>query len=99
MITVDDCLQIPKGFSPGSDMVNDTFVIPCIEDYPNNDLKIYNRYGTLIYQSNNYINDWNGMPNQGPFNQNKVLPVGTYYYVLSISTIKNPLVGYIYLNY
>ncbi|WP_292948381.1 gliding motility-associated C-terminal domain-containing protein [Olleya sp. UBA1516] len=99
VVTVDACLQMPKGFSPGSDMVNDTFVIPCIEDYPNNDLKIYNRYGTLIYQSNNYINDWKGMPNQGPFNQNKVLPVGTYYYVLNISTIKNPFVGYIYLNY
>ncbi|WGD35896.1 gliding motility-associated C-terminal domain-containing protein [Olleya sp. YS] len=98
-VTVDGCLQIPSGFSPDNDAVNDTFVIPCIEDYPENILKIYNRYGTLVYLSNNYINDWNGIPNQGPVNQNKVLPVGTYYYVLTINSIKQPFVGYVYLNY
>ncbi|RAJ17766.1 DUF7933 domain-containing protein [Olleya aquimaris] len=98
-VTVDGCLQIPSGFSPGNDAVNDTFVIPCIEDYPENILKIYNRNGTLVYLSNNYINDWNGIPNQGPINQSKVLPVGTYYYVLTINSIKQPFVGYVYLNY
>ncbi|WP_397364049.1 gliding motility-associated C-terminal domain-containing protein [Olleya sp. R77988] len=98
-VTVNDCLKIPSGFSPGNDSTNDTFIIPCIEDYPENNLKIYNRYGTLIYESNNYINNWNGMPNKGPLNQNKVLPVGTYYYVLSIKTIEKPFVGYLYLNY
>ncbi|WP_281846323.1 gliding motility-associated C-terminal domain-containing protein [Olleya namhaensis] len=98
-VTVSNCLQIPNGFSPGNDAINDTFVVPCIEDYPNNSLNIYNRYGTLLYQSNNYINNWNGMPNKGPFNQNKVLPVGSYYYVLTIPTINTPFTGYIYLNY
>ena len=98
-VTVSNCLQIPNGFSPGNDAVNDTFVIPCIEDYPNNILNIYNRYGTLLYQSNNYVNDWNGMPNKGPFNQNKVLPVGAYYYVLTIPAINTPFTGYVYLNY
>jgi len=98
-VTVDNCLQIPDGFSPGNDNINDTFIIPCIEDYPENNLKIYNRYGSLVYQSDNYTNNWDGIPNQGPLKQNKLLPVGTYYYVLTINTMEKPFVGYVYLNY
>jgi len=99
-VLVDDCLQISEGISPNNDLLNDTFTIKCIEDYPNNTLKIYNRYGTLVYETANYKNQWNGIANRGLPKTNNKLPVGTYYYVLHInSTLKKPLIGWLYLNY
>lgn len=98
-VFVNNCLQISEGFSPNGDTYNNTFVIPCVEDYPVNSLKIYNRYGTLVYQSENYMNQWDGTSNTGPLHQNKVLPVGTYYYALKIEGIKEVFTGYVYLNY
>ena len=98
-ILVDDCLQISEGFSPNTDKVNDTFTIKCIEDYPNNTLKIYNRYGTLVYETSNYKNQWNGVANRGVPISNNRLPVGTYYYVLHIKSLQKPIIGWVYLNY
>lgn len=97
-VIVDNCLQIPEGFSPNGDGLNDVLIVPCIEDYPVNNIKIYSRYGNLVFETNNYKNNWNGIPNRGLPKTSKVLPAGTYYYVLSIDSIKNPFVSWIYLN-
>ncbi|WP_412987295.1 gliding motility-associated C-terminal domain-containing protein [Pontimicrobium sp. IMCC45349] len=98
-VTVNNCLNVPEGISPNNDTYNDTLVIPCIEDYENNILKIYNRYGALIYETTNYDNSWNGIANIGLLKTNEILPVGTYFYVLEIKELNEPLVGWVYLNY
>lgn len=94
-----DCLVIPEGISPNDDGKNDIFIIPCIEDYPENTLKIYNRYGKQIYETSNYLNTWDGRANMGFPESSKLLPVGTYFYVLDIKGFRKPKVGYVYLNY
>lgn len=96
---VNNCLNIPQGFSPNNDGFNDMFTIPCLELYSENTIKIYNRYGTLIYQAESYNNDWNGRANRGFPNDTGLLPVGTYFYVLEISEDIAPKVGWLYLNY
>ena len=58
-----------------------------------NTLYIYNRYGTLVYKSNNYNNDWEGQSNDG-----KKLPVGTYFYHMIHDDNLNKT-GWVYLNY
>lgn len=98
-IEISNCLTIPEGISPNEDGQNDVFFIPCIEDYPNNTLKIFNRYGTQIYETNNYLNTWNGIANMGHLKSSSLLPVGTYFYVLEIIGFDKPFVGYVYLNY
>ena len=98
-VFINDCLKISQGVSPNSDGDNDTFTINCIEDYPINNVKIYNRYGTLVFETNNYKNNWNGIPNKGLLKSNTLLPVGTYYYVITIESIKKPFIGWLYLNY
>lgn len=98
-VEVSNCLSVPEGISPNNDGRNDVLLIPCIEDYSNNTLKIYNRFGTQIYEASNYINTWDGRANMGFPNSSELLPVGTYYYVLKIKDIKDPFVGYVYLNY
>jgi gliding motility-associated-like protein/uncharacterized repeat protein (TIGR01451 family) len=98
-VEISNCLIIPQGISPNGDTRNDFLVIPCIEDYPVNTITIYNRYGTKIYQSENYSNSWDGRSNTGFPNRSGLLPVGTYFYILEIQEFEKPLQGYIYLNY
>jgi len=72
-----DELIIFTGFSPNGDGVNDYFVIQGIEAFPNNRLLIFNRWGNEVYKKAGYLNDWNGT-----WNNRKLLPDGTYFYVL-----------------
>ncbi|MBK8499105.1 MAG: gliding motility-associated C-terminal domain-containing protein [Flavobacteriales bacterium] len=64
---------IPNVFSPNGDDHNETFHIQNVEQY-NNDLWVYNRWGSKVYTSRNYKNQWDGDD----------VPDGTYYYVLRI---------------
>ena len=98
-VIVDFCLFIPDGLSPNQDGSNDTFYIECIEEYPNNLLKIYNRYGVQVYESRNYQNDWKGIPNMGIPVTSSLLPVGTYFYILDLDNGEKPILGWVYLNY
>ncbi len=88
---------IPEGFSPNSDGVNDKFVVEGLDEYPNSKLTIVNRWGIVVYESNNYQNDWNGDSNVKGVMGSKELPIGTYFYVLELNggDVKR---GYIYLN-
>ena len=82
--------QIPEGISPNGDGYNDAFIL---NGFNVNTLYIYNRYGTLVYKSNNYNNDWEGQSNDG-----KKLPVGTYFYHMIHDDNLNKT-GWVYLNY
>lgn len=73
-------LNIPEGFSPNHDGVNDQFVIANPSGKRLN-LSIYNRWGDAVYKSENYQNDWDGRCNQG-IHINEDVPDGTYFYVL-----------------
>ncbi len=92
-------VKVPQVFSPNFDGVNDVLVIKGIFDYPNNDLKIFNRWGTVVYKTRNYQNDWDGVSiEEGVILDNRELPVGTYYYILDLMDGSDPLKGYIYLT-
>jgi gliding motility-associated-like protein len=82
--------QIPEGISPNGDGYNDTFIL---NGYNVNTLYIYNRYGKVVYNTNNYNNDWAGQSNEG-----KKLPVGTYFYHM-IYDDNLQKTGWVYLNY
>ena len=72
------------GVTPNGDGINDQFVIPELlhagSQFPENELMVYNRWGNLVYQKKNYANDWQAIGKNG-----KVLPVGTYYYLLILN--------------
>ncbi len=98
-VEISNCLTISEGISPNNDRANDFLVIPCIEDYPDNVFKIYNRYGVQVYEANGYSNTWSGRANMGVAKSSELLPVGTYFYILEIRDLRKPIQGYIYLNY
>ncbi len=70
---------IYNALSPNGDGINDVFQIDGIEDYPNNSVQIFNRWGNQVYEMTGYKNEWNG--NWG--NQGELLPDGTYFYLFS----------------
>ena len=71
-----DSLIFYSAFTPNFDGDNDYFFIGNIEKYPDNVLKIYNRYGQLIFTATSYANNWDGKY------LSIEVPTGTYYYIL-----------------
>ncbi len=67
-----DALAVPNVFTPNGDGLNDTFTIPGLSAYAQNDITIINRWGNEVYTKKNYNNDWTG----------DNLVEGTYFYVL-----------------
>jgi len=91
--------KVPTAFSPDGDNIDDVFVIKGLENYPGSAIYIYNEWGSIVYQSNDYKNDWNGHC-QNCMLKSGGLPTGTYYYVLELKTkgtTKNHT-GYVYLE-
>jgi len=78
VVTIDPNtpLDAPNTFTPNGDGTNDTWVIPIIDFFPRNTVKIYNRWGQLVYQTTDYANAtaWDGGN----------LPAGTYFYVIKL---------------
>ena len=100
-LEIKDCeIVIPQGFSPNGDGFNDTFNIAGLYDiYLQHELIIFNRLGTIIFKGNNDTK-WDGKANYGPLKSNNLLPIGTYFYVLTLSPEnQNTKSGWVYLNY
>ena len=72
---------IPNIFTPNGDGFNDVFFIKNIDDW-NIEVKIYDRWGLVVYESNVYPNNWDGKHNGAN------VADGTYYYVAK-ATNKN----------
>jgi|ERR1700758_3059384 len=77
-------------FSPNGDGLNDLYIISGIENYPDNHVYIFNRWGTLVWDRakyDNVKNVWDGKDNKGA-----TLSTGTYFYVIegvSNKSLKN----------
>jgi gliding motility-associated-like protein/fimbrial isopeptide formation D2 family protein len=99
-IEICDSLVIPSGFTPDGDGINDFFEIVGIENYGDNKLQIFNRWGNLLYEKKKYDNTWNGVPNVNTLilGSDKV-PNGTYYYLLELGSPEKPRAGYVIIKY
>jgi gliding motility-associated-like protein len=65
--------------TPDGNGQNDTWHIGNIENYPDAEIVIFDRWGKIVLKTTNYQNDW-----QGRNSKNDILPDGTYYYVITI---------------
>ena len=95
-IVIENCdIVIPQAISPNNDGLNDAFEIQNLYDvHENHTLKIYNRYGSCIFEGNNN-SKWMGQSKEG-----KTVPVGTYFYVLELNNSENEtFTGWVYCNY
>jgi gliding motility-associated-like protein len=86
---------VPEGFSPNGDGINDFFVITGADKY-NISLKIYNRWGSKVFESSHYKNNWDGTYNVGSLNSSQ-LPEGTYFFVIGFNNGEKDQIGYLTL--
>ncbi len=90
--TENNCPLIPVNiFTPNNDGKNEVFHIENMELYPNSQLYIYNRWGKLVFETNNYMNDWTA----------DGVEDGTYFWVLKLNEIPvegSTLNGYVVIS-
>jgi len=75
--------------SPNGDGKNDTWVIRNIDKYPNNLVRVFDRFGRMVYSASNYNNGWDGIY------QGALLPEDTYYYIIELPNGEGQKRGYI----
>ncbi|WP_028122460.1 T9SS type B sorting domain-containing protein [Epilithonimonas tenax] len=76
---VPDSVSLPNVFSPNNDGINDIWDYSLLKAFENVELKIYDRYGKLLYTHSKYF-FWDGKIN------NKVLPSESYWVIYSYTS-------------
>jgi len=76
--TNNDCF-VPNIITPNNDGINDALTIPCLEEYPDHTISIFNRWGDLVFKAAPYQKDWEGT------HKHTLLPAGTYFYFIALS--------------
>jgi gliding motility-associated-like protein len=66
-------------FTPNNDGMNDYWYLPGLFEMGRVHVKVYNRFGKMVYESSSYENNWDGTWNGKP------LPAGSYYYLINSS--------------
>ncbi|MBS9766932.1 MAG: gliding motility-associated C-terminal domain-containing protein [Flavobacteriaceae bacterium] len=100
-------IEIPQGFSPNGDGINDVWSIKDLKNYCEKcneeaTVKIFNRWGNKVYEKDKYMlkHIFKGFSNQRIIVQkSEKLPVGVYYYIIKFKDEKKVKTGYFYLNY
>ncbi|MGD9929861.1 MAG: Ig-like domain-containing protein [Mangrovibacterium sp.] len=100
----EEALFIPNAFSPNGDGYNDYFEIKGIYNYSNAHLKVFNRWGNLVYEMDKYgvgagrSGFWDGIVNKGVRIGTGEIPTGTYFYILDLGVNGKKLTGYVYID-
>jgi gliding motility-associated-like protein len=84
VVTAPCDVVIPNVITPNNDGANDTFVISGIE-YLTNHVRIYNRWGQVVFEADNYRNDWTA----------DGVSDGTYYYEVRVDGHQDVLTGHL----
>lgn len=80
-------ITIPNVFTPNGDNINETFEIPKIELYQDNELRVFSREGKEVFRATGYASEWNGVN----------LPSGQYFYVLTLNSLQRIIKGSIFI--
>ena len=101
-----DGIEIFNAISPNGDGENDVLIISGLMNTISNSIKIYNRWGVLVYETSQYGENGNifrGFSNgRVTVKSSDRLPTGTYYYVfeykISNTSKEASRAGYLYIN-
>jgi gliding motility-associated-like protein len=84
------CLVIPEIITPNGDGHNDEWIIKNIDIYPDAEIKVYNRWGRMVYNGKNLLsNPWDGTY------RGKPVPTDSYHYILYLNDGSEPRSGVI----
>lgn len=97
-------VTVYEGLTPNGDGNNDHLIVEGIDAYPNTALTVFNRWGTKVYETDDYQNDWDGTSDSRFNVGGDELPEGTYYYLLKLggdpenSNYEKIFKGYFYIK-
>ncbi len=97
-------LEVHQLVTPNGDGQNDHLQIYGIENYPNNTVRIFNRWGVQVFEAQGYDNQnvaFRGYSEgRMTIGKDNKLPSGTYYYTIEFSEngIGRSKAGYFYIN-
>ncbi|MGM0473888.1 MAG: gliding motility-associated C-terminal domain-containing protein [Bacteroidota bacterium] len=86
--TYSSCLVIPNAFSPNGDGINDLWIVEGMELYESVELRIFDRWGTMVYYTKNAADE----PWDGSF-YGRNLPIDSYHYVINLNNDEPPVTG------
>ena len=98
-LVTKNCPPTVYNFIATASASNNSFFIEGLKDiFINFTLRIYNRWGRLLWIGNNNKPNWNGEADFGNFATNTKASDGTYFYVLELNDADypNPITGYLY---
>jgi gliding motility-associated-like protein len=84
------CLVIPQLITPNGDGHNDEWIIRNVDIYPDAEIKVFNRWGRLVYNGKNLLSN----PWDGTF-KGKPVPTDSYHYILYLNDGSDPRSGVI----
>ncbi|MFC2137754.1 gliding motility-associated C-terminal domain-containing protein [Bacteroidota bacterium] len=83
VVCVDICLnyELPNVFTPNNDRINDRFIPISVDaTIEKVEMQIYNRWGQLVFETEDPYINWNGLE----MNSNNLVPTGLYYYICDV---------------
>jgi hypothetical protein len=96
--SIQAAIKIYNGVSANADGLNDFFLLDCIDTFENNNVQIFNRDGTKVWEADGYNNQdvrFTGVSNVG--NKQRELPVGTYFFIIDKGDGSQLINGYLEL--
>ena len=97
-LVIGTSLTVYNGISVNGDSQNDFLLLDCVDEFPNNNVKIFNRSGVRVFEINSYDNlekRFSGAGNVGGGGLD--LPPGTYFFVIDLRNGSEPVQGFIEL--
>ena len=84
---------VPNAITPNGDGNNETWEIKNLKSFTNCSVEIFNRWGTLVWKSTGYAEEWDG----SNYRNGGLLPDGTYFYIINLNSdlSSTPYTGYV----
>ena len=91
MVKVFKQLFIPNAFTPNGDGINDTWHIETLQAYPNADVKVFNRYGEMVFDNHGFNKLWDGKY------KGRIVSPGAYVYIIDLKNNSPVLKGVVFI--
>jgi gliding motility-associated-like protein len=91
LVKVYEKLFIPNAFTPNNDGLNDTWYIETLQAYPNAEVKVFNRYGQLVFDNHGTNKSWDGTF------KGVLLQAGAYAYIIDLKNNTQIVKGVVFI--
>ena len=91
LVKVFKKLFVPNAFTPNNDGVNDTWFIETLDAYPHADVKVFNRYGQMVFNNYGANKPWDGTF------RGVLLSPGAYAYTIDLKNNSQLIKGIVFI--